>query len=81
MRGRGKASGVDVETEFANLLHLRNHKVSRLCLYHDRERALADLGLAEQGDWRPSRALPEISEPGSCGTARRSSGRLPCTAS
>ena len=28
MRGRGKTSGVNVETEFANLLHLRNRKVS-----------------------------------------------------
>ncbi len=47
MRGRGKTSGVNVETEFANLLHLRNHKVWRLCLYSDRDRALADLGLKE----------------------------------
>jgi ketosteroid isomerase-like protein len=47
MRGRGKTSGVNVETEFANLLHLRNRKVSRLCLYHDRERALAEIGSAE----------------------------------
>jgi ketosteroid isomerase-like protein len=48
----GRMSGAErraacVETEFANLLHLRNHKVSRLCLYSDRDRALADLGLAE----------------------------------
>jgi ketosteroid isomerase-like protein len=47
MRGRGKTSGVNVETEFANLLHLRDRKVLRLCLYSNREHALADLGLAE----------------------------------
>jgi ketosteroid isomerase-like protein len=45
MRGRGKTSGVNVETEFANLLHIRNHKVRRLCLYSARDRAFADLGL------------------------------------
>lgn len=45
MSGRGKMSGVNVETEFANLLHLRDGKVIRLCLYSNRERALADLGL------------------------------------
>jgi ketosteroid isomerase-like protein len=48
MRGRGKTSGVDVETEFANVLHLRDGKVMRLCLYSKRERALADLGLASE---------------------------------
>ncbi len=47
MRGRGKTSGVTVDTEFANLLHLRDRKVLRLCLYSDRQRALDDLGLAE----------------------------------
>jgi ketosteroid isomerase-like protein len=47
MRGRGKTSGVNVETEFANLLHLRNDRVLRLRLYSDRDRALADLGLKE----------------------------------
>ena len=47
MSGRGKSSGVNVETEFANLLHLRDGKVVRLCLYSNHEQALADLGLAE----------------------------------
>jgi ketosteroid isomerase-like protein len=46
MSGRGKTSGVDVETEFANLLHVRDGKVIRLCLYSNRDRALGDLGLA-----------------------------------
>ena len=45
MSGRGKTSGVRVQTEFANLLHFRDGKVVRLCLYSDRDRALADLGL------------------------------------
>jgi ketosteroid isomerase-like protein len=47
MKGRGKSSGVDVETEFGNLLDLRDGKVVRLCLYSNCEQALADLGLAE----------------------------------
>ena len=47
MSGRGKTSGVNVETEFANLLHLRDSTVARLCLYYSREQALADLCLAE----------------------------------
>jgi ketosteroid isomerase-like protein len=45
MSGRGKSSGVNVETEFANLIHIREGKVLRLALYSNRERALADLGL------------------------------------
>jgi hypothetical protein len=48
--GRGKTSGVDVEriqTEVATLFHLTNGKVTRLVLYFDRDRALADLGLEE----------------------------------
>ncbi|HWX96190.1 MAG TPA: nuclear transport factor 2 family protein [Solirubrobacteraceae bacterium] len=47
MSGSGKTSGVVVETEFANLLHVRDHKISRLCLYSNRDRALADLGQEE----------------------------------
>ena len=45
MSGRGKTSGVSVETEFANLFEIRAGTVTRLALYSDRERALADLGL------------------------------------
>jgi ketosteroid isomerase-like protein len=40
--GRGKASGLEVghvPTEAANLLHIRNGRVTRLVLYWDRERA------------------------------------------
>jgi ketosteroid isomerase-like protein len=47
MGGRGKTSGVGVETEFANVLHVRRQKISRLCLYSSRDSALADLGLQE----------------------------------
>jgi ketosteroid isomerase-like protein len=50
MSGRGKTSGVEVHTEFANVLDIRNGKVTRLCLYYERNRALADLGLAQEGD-------------------------------
>jgi ketosteroid isomerase-like protein len=45
MGGRGKTSGLRVETEFANLFDLRDGAVTRLRLYSDRDRALADLGL------------------------------------
>jgi ketosteroid isomerase-like protein len=49
MRGRGKTSGVNVETEFANLLDIRDGSVVALTLYSDRDRALVDLGLAPRG--------------------------------
>jgi ketosteroid isomerase-like protein len=47
--GRGKTSGLEVarmRMKGANLFHLRGSKVTRLVLYDDYERALADLGLA-----------------------------------
>lgn len=46
--GRGKTSGVSVDeiaAKSANVVHLREGRVTRLVLYWDRERALADLGL------------------------------------
>jgi ketosteroid isomerase-like protein len=48
--GRGKTSRLQVDqlkTEGANLFHVRDGTVVRLVLYWDRDRALADLGLAE----------------------------------
>jgi len=45
-RGRGKASGAVMAKRRANLFHLRGGKVTRLAVYWDRERALADAGVA-----------------------------------
>jgi ketosteroid isomerase-like protein len=47
MRGRGKSSGVEVDQLRASLFQVRDGKVVRLVLYWSRDRALADLGLAE----------------------------------
>jgi ketosteroid isomerase-like protein len=50
--GRGKTSGVDIghlqRRHGANLFHIRDGKVTRLVIYFDRERALADLGLTPE---------------------------------
>src|SRR5215212_11678135 len=48
--GRGRTSGVDLgqfQSQGATLFHVRGGKVTRLVVYHDSERALAELGLAE----------------------------------
>jgi ketosteroid isomerase-like protein len=50
--GRGRTSGLDLEpmqTEGANLFHVRAGKVTRLVVYFDRDHALADAGLAPEG--------------------------------
>jgi ketosteroid isomerase-like protein len=50
---RGKTSGLDLrQIRGANLFHVRGGRVTRLVLYWDRERALADLGLASETDER-----------------------------
>jgi ketosteroid isomerase-like protein len=49
--GRGKWSGLDIgrsESEGASLFHVRGGKVTKLIIYLDRERVLADLGLAPE---------------------------------
>jgi ketosteroid isomerase-like protein len=48
--GRGKTSGVGVGelmTKGASVWNIKRERVTRLVLYWDRERALADLGLRE----------------------------------
>ena len=45
-RGRGKGSGVEVETRGAHVWTLRDGKVIRLVVWATRERALRDVGLA-----------------------------------
>jgi hypothetical protein len=53
--GRGKASGVDLEqmrSKGADLIHIRDGKVTRLVTYFERDRALADLGLDSGADPR-----------------------------
>jgi hypothetical protein len=49
--GRGKTSGVELtqmQLEAAALFHIRNGNVTRLTRYFDRDRVLADLGLAAE---------------------------------
>jgi ketosteroid isomerase-like protein len=51
IRGRGKASGLEVDqisAQGANLFHIRDGKVTRLALYWNRERAIADAGLSPE---------------------------------
>ena len=50
LSGRGKTSGLEIgrtRVGQANLFHIRDGKVSRVVIYLDHDRALADLGLKE----------------------------------
>ncbi len=49
--GRGRTSGLEIGqvwTKAASVFHIRNSLVTRLVVYTDYRRALADLGLSEQ---------------------------------
>lgn len=51
--GRGKGSGIEIggiSSRSANLFTIRDGKVTRLVLYWDRDRAIADAGLGGQID-------------------------------
>jgi ketosteroid isomerase-like protein len=51
--GRGKTSGLEVGqmwTKGASVFHIHGGKVTRLAVYTDYERALADLGLPSETD-------------------------------
>jgi ketosteroid isomerase-like protein len=51
--GRGKVSGLELGQtgdQGANVLHIRDGKVTRLVVYFDRDSAFADLGLPREGD-------------------------------
>jgi ketosteroid isomerase-like protein len=46
-RGRGSASGVSVELEYAQVVTLRESKIVRVVVYTDRTQALEAVGLSE----------------------------------
>ena len=49
--GRGKTSGIDMDqfhSRGANLFHIQAGKVTRLVIYMDAERALAELGIPSE---------------------------------
>jgi hypothetical protein len=51
--GRGKTSGIEIAqlpTKGTALFQMQAGKVTRLTLWRDRDRALADLGLAPEGE-------------------------------
>ena len=64
--GRGKSSGLDIGQKGATLFHIRDGRAIRLVINWDRERALADLGLAPEGGapppspFSPGGPMPQI---------------------
>jgi ketosteroid isomerase-like protein len=64
--GRGKASGLELEARSAHLFEIRGGKVVRFVHYWDRDRALADLGLApEHSAGRPPEEASDRGAPNS----------------
>ena len=47
VRGRGKKSGVEAETEFAHVWTMRDGKAVRIAAYFDRAEALKAVGMEE----------------------------------
>jgi hypothetical protein len=67
--GRGKTSGLElgqIQAEGASVFHIREGKVTRLVLYGDRERALADVGLVSETDSAPAWLFAQLSPSATC---------------
>ncbi|HEY2181558.1 MAG TPA: hypothetical protein VGH09_07795 [Solirubrobacteraceae bacterium] len=47
LSGRGKTSGLETTARAASVFHVHDREVTRIVLYFERARALADLGLEE----------------------------------
>lgn len=54
IRGRGRASRLDLDMELTEIMTLREGLLERLVAYADRSQALADLGIAESALERPA---------------------------
>lgn len=49
LRGTGKESGVPIEASSANVVTMRDSKISRLELFYDRDAAAQAVGLSRGG--------------------------------